>query len=200
MGQQRRVALFLLVAATLIASSVALAVLRVQSDDPRRAEDGRAEVAPVVLRAEAARALRPRGPERRRSNGSPSAPAHEDLPVGLRPRAPAERTKRRIEQKAHKFATALLRREAGDHGGSARRSIRATATRGLARFVLTGRPRVPVATARPGDGRIVGAEVLHLGGGRAAAQVTVRRAGTPASVLLVELVRWEGRWRAAALR
>lgn len=200
MAPRRRVALFLLVAATLNAISLALAVLRPEGDGGRRAEHGQAEVVPVVVGAGAPSALRPRAPERRQSSGLPGESAHEDLAVAVRPRARAERTRRRVERRARTFVTALLRRERGGNAAAARRSIRATATRGLAGFVLTERPRVPVATARPRDTRIAGAEVLRLGRGRAAVQVTVRRDGTPASVLLVELVRREGRWRAAALR
>jgi hypothetical protein len=202
MAPQRQVALFVVVAAALLAITAALSpVLRSPADVSHRAHPAPTETARVVLRSEAAKALAPPVPARRQSTRSPGGPAREDVPVAARPRQRAESTRRGIERRTWAFVAALLRREAGDgSSAAARRSIRATATPRLANFVLAESPRVPLATPEPADGRIARVETLRGGGSRALTQVTVTRDRTRASVLLVELIRSEGRWRAAALR
>lgn len=200
MAPDRRVTLFLLAAAALVAIAATLALVpRTASDGGQRAHRARAETGPVVLRSEPATELPLRVMVRGQSSERQGGPEREDLPVGARPRARAEPVTRRVEERARAFVAALLQREAGESRG-ARHSLRASSTRPLARFVLSARPRVPAATAGPGDSRIGEVETVRLGPGWAFAQVTVTRNGTGASVVLVELVRVEGRWRAAALR
>ena len=153
MAPDRRATLFLLAAATLVAIAATLAlVLRSANDGAQRAHRARAETGPVVLRSEAATELpAPRHGATAILRNAQAEPEREDLPVGVRPRARAERTTRRVER-----AGARVRRRAAcggrwaSSGAAARRSFRATATRRLARFVLSARPRVPAATAGSG--------------------------------------------------
>jgi hypothetical protein len=198
MAAERRLALFVVVVAALfvIAAAVSLA-LHSPAGVSHQARQAPRETAPVVLRYEVGK--QPTRPARRQSEASRDGPAREDLAVGPRPGARTGTTTERIEMRARAFVAALLRREA-EHGiARARRSIRATATPRLANFVLAEPPRVPLGTPTPAAGRIASVETVRGGRSRALAQVTVTR-DRRASVLLVELIRSEGRWRAAALR
>jgi hypothetical protein len=205
MAPERRLTLFLLAAATLVAIAATLTlVLPTANDGAQRAHRARAETGPVVLRSEAATELPVRASLRRQSSGRQGEPEQEDLPVGVRPRLRVQRTRGRLERRARAFVVALLRWEMGERGPEVRRSLRATATRRFARFLVSEAPRVPAGAAAPVDGRIARVESEQPARARALAlalaQVTVTRPGVVASVLLVELVRVEGRWRAAALR
>lgn len=200
MAPDRRVTLFLLAAGMLVAVAATLSLVPTSANDrAQRAHRARAETAAVVLRSEPATELPVGVRVRRQSSGKQGGPEREDLPVDARPGVRAEPVTRRVEERARAFVAALLQREAGK-SREARRSLLASSTRPLARFVLSARPRVPAATAGPGDSRIGEVDTVRLDPGRALAQVTVTRDGTGASVVLVELVRVEGRWRAAALR
>jgi len=200
MAPQRRLALFVVVAAALLMIAAALSLaLRGPAGVSHQARQAPAETAPVVLRSEMARKQPPPAPARRQPRASRGAPSSEDLPVGARRGARPDSTTRHVERRARAFVAALLRREVGQSGAAARRSIRATATPQLASFVLAESPRVPLATRTPAVGRIASVEPVRRGERRALTHVTVTR-NRMASVLLVELIRSGGRWRAAVLR
>ena len=203
MAPERRVALFVVVAAALLVIAAALA-LALRSPGGVRTKRARLqrEAAPVVLRSEVARTHAAAGPgatpiqriaRRARARGSRRRRCG-------RAREP-RRTTRRVERRARAFVAALLRREAGHSSAAAGRSIRATATRAVSQL----RPgRVARAShlrrLTPADGRIARVETVRVGR-RPRARAGNREAGRHrASVLLVELIRSEGRWRAAALR
>ena len=199
MAPERRGAPFVVVAAALLVIAAALAIaLRSPASAPHQARPAPLEAAPVVLQPQVAR-TQPPPSARRQSRGLGDGSAGEDLAGGTRPGARTDTKTRRVERRARAFVTALLRREAGHGSAAAWRSIRATATARLANFVLAESPRVPVGTRPPADARIASVETVRGGRSHALAQVTVTRKDR-ASALLVELIRSEGRWRAAALR
>ena len=200
MAPERRGALFVVVAAALLVIAAALAIaLRSPASASHQARPAPLEAAPVVLRSQVARTQPPPPSARRQSRELGDGSAGEDLAVGTRPGARADTTTRRVERRARAFVAALLRREAGHGSAAAWRSIRTTATARLANFVLAESPRVPLETRPPTDARIASVETVRGGRSHALAQVTVTRNGR-ASAMLVELIRSEGRWRAAALR
>jgi hypothetical protein len=196
MRPRSRPRVFVVAAAIVVAAAAVVSLTQSDARTDRRSQPRFVADAPVVLPAGAE-------PQRRSlatwrsTRASRRLPATEDLPARAQPSPRARRGRRRIRAAAETFVAALLRWGTGKGG---RGSIRAVATPELARFVLSARPRVPLRARRPPEGRIARVEVVRAGSVRALAQLIVRRRGAPESILLVELVRREGRWLAAALR
>ena len=198
MGGRARPSAFVVAAVIVVAAAAAASLAQPDTGTRERSQPGLVPRPPTVLPAGADREHRSPA-VRSPSRGNRHRPETEDLAARAQPNPRSRRGRRRIRAAAETFVAALLRWESGKDGASARRWIRATATSKLARFVLSARARIPLRARRPPEGRIASVEVVRAGGLRALAQVAVRRHGAPDSILLVELVRREGRWLAGAL-